>query len=170
MTWDAYNRRKTALRTALEVADRDRTTTASDLLAAVPEAREAFDDDAHLLLDVQLAWFQRLSGTLDRLGAESDESPETVAVSAWASAAAEMPGARALLDAEADRPELRKALAKERALLAAAAGVSPQSPRLAADRGAHIIDLAREVTVLPEPVELDARRSLMDRLRSALAA
>ncbi len=104
MTWDAYNRRKSALRGVLQLADRRREDTADELLDATPGAREAFGDELSLLFDVQMAWYQRLSGQLDRTVLEGD-APATVAVEAWVAAAAAMPGARALLDAHRDRPQ-----------------------------------------------------------------
>lgn len=176
MTWDAYNRRKSALREVLAAADRRRHDTADQLLDAVPGARDAFGDDLSLLLDVQMAWYQRLSGQLDRTVLEGD-SPETVAIEAWVAAAADMPGARALLDAHRDRPELAKAFAKERALLAVSAGVSSWHPDLVG-RGERIVARAQDQVVYPSvdsmpPLETDPQGragAFISRLRNALAA
>lgn len=179
MTWDAYNRRKSALRDVLALADRQPVDDAPDLDAlmdAVPDAREAFTSDVELLLDTQLAWYQRLSGQLDRMILEGDD-PASVAVEAWAAAAAGMPGARALLDANLDRPELAKAFARERELLAVSAGVAGYGPDLLAE-GGRLVDQAREQVpspVVERPTSLrsvaEARASeLFDRLRAAFAA
>jgi hypothetical protein len=175
MTWDAYNRRKSALREVLTLADRRREDTADQLLDAVDGARDAFGDDLSLLFDVQMAWYQRLSGQLDRTVLEGD--PATVAVEAWVAAAADMPGARALLDANAERPELAKAFAKERALLAVSAGVPSLHPRLVSE-GQRLVDEAQERVEYPSVDSmptLDGRRenrtsAFIARLRNALAA
>jgi hypothetical protein len=176
MTWDAYNRRKSALREILALADRRRDDTADQLLDAVPGARDAFGDDLSLLFDVQMAWYQRLSGQLDRTVLEG-AVPATIAVEAWVAAAADMPGARALLDANADRPELAKAFAKERALLAVSAGVPSLHPRLVAE-GQRLVDAAQERVEYPAVESLpplDGRSenrttAFIARLRNALAA
>ena len=182
MTWDAYHRRKNTLREMLEIADRDRTASLTDLLDTVDPERVAFDDEVAALFDLQMLWFQRLSGTVDRLVADGTDDFEMVALDAWVEAAAELPGARALLDRHADRPELAKAFAKERAFIAGAAGVPIQHPDLVG-RGARLIDSARvvaeraPVAPAPEPPAddlisiLTARRDrLVARLRSVIAA
>ncbi|WP_067855659.1 MULTISPECIES: hypothetical protein [Aeromicrobium] len=174
MTWDAYNRRKSALREVLQLADRRREDTADQLLDATPGAREAFGDELSLLFDVQMAWYQRLSGQLDRTVLEGD-APATVAVEAWVAAAAAMPGARALLDAHRDRPELAKAFAKEQALLAVSAGVSSWHPDLLG-QGERIVAEARDravhapVDTLPSRDGEGRASAFIARLRNALAA
>lgn len=176
MTWDAYNRRKSALREVLALADRRHHHTADELLDALPEARAAFGDDLSLLFDVQMAWYQRLSGELDRTVLEGD-SPETVAIEAWVATAAAMPGARRLLDAHRERPELAKAFAKERTLLAVSAGVSSWHPDLVG-RGERIVARAQDRAAQPAVDDLPSfgsdgpRRTstFITRLRNALAA
>jgi hypothetical protein len=148
MTWDAYHRRKEVLREMLEVADRHpETITLTDLLDTVDGGREAFSNETELLFDIQMTWFQRLSGQLDRLVSESVDTPDIMAITAWVNAASEMPGARALLDANSDTPALRKAYAKEHALLAASAGVPANHPDLTA-HGQRLQDSARESVAL----------------------
>jgi hypothetical protein len=95
------------------------------------------------LFDIQMTWFQRLSGQLDRLVTEGVDTPEIVAITAWVNAAGEMPGARALLDAHADASALHKAYAKEHEFLAASAGVPANHPELTL-RGQRLQDSARE--------------------------
>jgi hypothetical protein len=172
MTWDAYNRRKEVLREVLDVADRQRgSITATELLNTIDGGREAYATDTDLLLDLQMAWFQRLSGRMDQLLAESVDGPETMAVQAWVDVAGQMPGARRLLDAHLTHPAFAKAFAKEHELLAASAGVPLNHPHLA-DRGQRILDSAREAVVHPDPVEVDSRdpRGFIARLRDAMAA
>lgn len=171
MTWDAYNRRKEVLREMLAIADRrSNDITLTELLDTVDGGHEAFANETELLFDLQMTWFQRLSGQMDRLVTESADTPEIMAVTAWVNAAGQMPGARALLDAHADEPALRKAYAKERAFLAASAGVPANHPELSA-QGQRIKDSAREFVVHAEPVEDEgAHHGLMSRLRNVLAA
>lgn len=171
MTWDAYHRRKNVLREMLAVADRRPGVTLAELLDTVPDAREAFPTETDALLDLQMAWFQRLSGQLDRLLADESEEPELVPVTAWVSTAAQMPGARALLDAHRDAPGLRKAVAKELAYLAMSAGVSVASPDLTS-HGRRIQESARDELAAspPVPVSDAPRQGIIARLRSAIAA
>jgi hypothetical protein len=170
MTWDAYHRRKESLREMLAIADRHRDVTLTELLDTVDPERTAFADETALLFDLQMVWFQRLSGTMDRLVSEGTETPDLMAVTAWVDAAAQMPGARALLDAHGDEPALAKAYAKELAFLATSAGVPINHPDLAR-HGRRLLESARESAVeapVSEPAE--PNHGLMARLRSVIAA
>ena len=170
MTWDAYNRRKEILREMLAIADRHRDVTLTDLFETVENAREAFPTETDLLFELQMTWFQRLSGQMDRLLSDSHDSPELVPVTAWVNAAADLPGARALLDAHRDEPALRKAFAKELSYLALSAGAPAHGAALTA-HGQRIQDTAREeAAAAPVTVPDDSRPSLMTRLRNAIAA
>ncbi|KAA1400149.1 hypothetical protein [Aeromicrobium ginsengisoli] len=170
MTWDAYNRRKETLRDLLAIADRRRDLTLTELLDTVDEGRNAFANETELLFDLQMAWFQRLSGQLDRLVSESVETPELMAVTAWVNAAAEMPGARVLLDAHLHEPALAKAFAKEQSFLAASAGVPMDHPDLTG-HGRRIMDSARESVVDEiETMDEEPRMGLVAKLRSVIAA
>lgn len=170
MTWNAYNRRKEVLREILAVADTRRELSITELLDTVDGGREAYPTETELLFDIQMTWFQRLSGQLDRLLIEGVDTPEIVAVNAWVNAASEMPGARTLLDAEIDNPALSKAFAKEHTLLAASAGVPWNHPDLHG-HGRRLQDSARESVVHAEPVEAEAAASgsLLSKLRHRAA-
>ena len=99
------------------------------------------------------------------------DNPELVAVQAWVDTAADLPGARALLDAHLDAPALRTAFAKELAYLATSAGVPTYDLDLTA-HGRRIQDSAREslvVAPLREPHDAE-RLGLLARLRSVIAA
>jgi len=170
MTWDAYHRRKDILREMLAIADRRRDVTLTHLLDTVEGAHEAFPADTDLLFELQMTWFQRLAGQMDRLLAEGVESPELVPVTAWVNAAADLPGARALLDAHRDEPALRKAFAKELSYLAMAAGVPAHDLDLTV-HGQRIQDTARATAASAPAVEDDQGRvGLMARLRGVIAA
>lgn len=169
MTWDAYHRRKTTLRELLDLADRNPVLTLTELLDAVDARREAFADEIEALFELQMTWFQRLSGHMDRLLAQGQESPELVAVTAWVSTAADLPAVRALLDAHQDEPALRKAFAKELGFLAVSSGVATRGDGLVA-RGLRIQDSARQSAAAAQPEPTNSRPGLMARLRSAMAA
>ncbi len=171
MTWNAYNRRKEVLREMLAIADQRRNDiTLTDLLDTVDGGREVFSNETELLFDMQMNWFQRLSGQLDRLLIESEDTPEIMAVTAWVNAASEMPGARALLDAEVNNPALRKAFAKELTLLATSAGVPLNHPDVNG-HGKRLRDAANDSVVTVDDVADEAPRSgsLLSRLRSRAA-
>lgn len=173
MTWDAYNRRKETLRDMLAIADRRRDMNLTELLDTVDAERAVFGNETELLFDLQMTWFQRLSGQMDRLLSEGAETPELMTMTAWVAAAAEMPGARALLDAHRHEPALSKAFAKEVSFLAASAGVPLNHPDHA-DHGRRIIDSARESVVYADPVDSaqadGSHVGLFSRLRSVIAA
>lgn len=170
MTWDAYHRRKSALREVLAVADRHRDDVdAATLLDLVPQAREAFETPDDLLRELQMAWFQQLSGALDRAGAEGPVvEPEVATLDAWESAALTAPSVRRVLDrAGDDAPALAVGLDNERRLLAASAGRRGAS---ALEDGERLRAAARDRTELPAPGDDDEARGLIARLRQALAA
>jgi hypothetical protein len=170
MTWNAYNRRKEVLREILAIADQRRDISITDLLDTVDGGREAYANETELLFDVQMTWFQRLSGQLDRQLVDGVDTPEIMAISAWVNAASEMPGARALLDAEVNNPALGKAFAKELTLLAASAGVPWNHPDLSG-HGERLRDSARESVVYADVVEDVAPQSgsLLSKLRHRAA-
>jgi hypothetical protein len=172
MTWDAYNRRKNVLREMLAIADRRPGTTLTELLDTVDDARVAFPTETDALFELQMTWFQRLSGQMDRLLSDEHESPELVPVTAWVTTAAELPGARALLDAHLDEPALRKAFAKELAYLAMSAGSIVRGAELTS-HGRRIQESAREELaahpVVPLP-QHEGRPGIITRLRNVIAA
>ncbi|MCW2839751.1 MAG: hypothetical protein JWR55_1234 [Aeromicrobium sp.] len=170
MTWDAYHRRKNALREMLATAEQRPEITLTELLDTVDSARDAFASETEALFELQMTWFQRLAGHVDRLVAEGTESPELVAVTAWVNAAADLPGVRALLDAHRDEPALRKAYAKEQGYLALAAGV-PVHGQEALARGRRIQDSARAtVAAMPAEPAGPTRPGWMTRLKNVIAA
>lgn len=176
MTWDAYHRRKELLREIFAMADRHPDRALSSVLDAVDPHRLVLEDETAALFEIQMAWFQRLSGHIDRLTSEGGETPALVAVAAWAASASELPGARSLLDAHSDSTELATALAKESAFIAASAGVPTNDPNLG-DHGERIIAAARIdaaarpiLQPAPEALHDDQRQGLIARLRSVIAA
>ncbi len=170
MTWDAYNRRKPIVREVLAIADRRRDLTLDEAFTIVPEANLVFADADDLLLDVQMLWFQRLSGQMEKqLTYGSRTAPELTAIDAWQAAAADMPGARTLLDTNLRRPELAKALAHEHRFVAIAAGVPDEHPDLEA-RGRFVVEKARDSMAYDPSTDEATTSGLIARLRHALAA
>jgi hypothetical protein len=165
MTWDAYNRRKTVLRELLEVADLRR----DGVLPWDARVEQAFENPTELLFDLQMYWFQRLSGEVDRRIDRGDVDPEAAAVSAWRQAAASSPGARAILDAHDDDPLLAKAHAKELSMLAHAAGRAPLWHPSAPAIGARLRAEARAIRIEDAP-SAGTHGGWMLRLRQALVA
>ncbi len=176
MTWDAYHRRKDVLREIFAMADRHPDRALSAVLDAVDPHRLVLEDETAALFEIQMAWFQRLSGHIDRLTVEGADTPPLVAVAAWTASASELPGARALLDAHSDSTDLATAFAKERDFIAASAGVPSNDPNLGG-HGERIIaaarvDAAAQPILQPatEALQDDQRQGLMARLRGVIAA
>ncbi|MEO6470790.1 MAG: hypothetical protein ABIR57_03040 [Aeromicrobium sp.] len=179
MTWDAYNRRKEALREVLAIADRRREdVTATELLAIVEGANSAFADEAELLLDTQMNWYQALSGQMDRSFTTGDFTVgdftvdtfdlETKAIMAWQDVAAAMPGTRALLDANVEMGELQRAFEKEHELLARAAGILANHPDFIG-QGERVKENARKSTVYAPYVEPAREGNFFTRIRDLVA-
>lgn len=169
MTWDAYNRRKEALREVLAIADRRREeATATELLNEVEGAKAAFGDEVELLLDLQMNWYQHLSGQLDRTLSVGADDLEALTIDAWSTIASERPGTRVLLDAGEDRAEMHLAFAKEHEFLGRSAGIPGDHPDLLA-HGRRIKEAARG-QVVDIPVIPDTPAGLFNRIRGAFAA
>lgn len=169
MTWDAYNRRKVALHDVLAIADQRREgVTATELIAEVDTANQAFDSEAELLLDAQMNWYQALSGRMDQMLTFGAADLEAGAINAWHHVAGTMPGARALLDANENLPELQPAFAREHEFLARAAGVPANHPDLTG-HGARIKKKARK-TVVYQPYDAPRENTFFARLRGLRVA
>ncbi|MEO6470792.1 MAG: hypothetical protein ABIR57_03050 [Aeromicrobium sp.] len=170
MSWTTYHHRKEALRDVLAIADRRRQeSTATELFAEVESVKTVFATEADLLLDVQMFWHQALSGQLDRTLSAGAKDMEAFTVHAWTAVAERLPGARVLLDANRDMPEMQVAFAKELELVARSAGLPANHPELLG-HGRRIIEAARENVVDVPFVELVHATGFMSRFREAFAA
>lgn len=117
----------------------------------LPGVREVFPDELTLVGALQLRWHTRLAGAVEQALEADPGDPEQAVVAAWRRTAGALAGVRAVLDARAERPAspeeaaaLRTAGGKDRALLAAMAGLaSPTDPRAVAI-GARLELRARE--------------------------
>jgi hypothetical protein len=146
MTWDAYHRRNAALRSAIAVIDRRRDGQLP--WHELGAARDAFDTPTDLLLALQMRWHTRLAGHVDRVLAGEPMDLRAAVIAAWRSAAADLPGVRAVLDVHDDEPALRPARTKELAYLASAAGLAELAdPRAVAigrevrSEAQHLVDV-----------------------------
>lgn len=166
MTWDAYNRRKNIVRAIADIADT--RLDGDDLYEEIAEARQVYPDRDELLLDLQMSWFQTLSGQIDSKLYVVAATPEDLVCEAWSDAAAMKPGLRAILDANADHPALAKALDKEAIALAVALGLPPGAYN-AREAGARVREKAREQQVLAAQVP-DTPSGLFARIREVFAA
>lgn len=165
MSWDTYNRRRDMVRQVLGRAEESHETVA-ELLSVMDPEGEVFEAETEFLLDVQMAWFQSLSGELDRSRYLGSSDLTILAAHAWAQTAADMPGARRLLDAASGKPELAKAFAKEDALLSVSAGVETYRT---AEHAGRIREVARDMHVAPRQRQLNSRHTLWSRVRSVMS-
>ncbi|MDQ4008655.1 MAG: hypothetical protein M3211_11215 [Actinomycetota bacterium] len=171
MTWEAH-RRDEVLREAMTIADRRRDGALP--WADLDGARKAFGQPAELVGALQMRWHTRLSGAIERELTEQPWDLQQAVVHAWRGLAADMPGVRAILDAEADEEFMRRARRKEWTLLATASGLTGMADPQAVRIGQEVEQRARAVTVqktLPaaEPTHR-ADGGWLTRLRHALAA
>jgi hypothetical protein len=122
MSWVEHHRRDQALRTVVEFADRRR----DGLLPwdEIADAAVAFGTPEDLLATLQLRWYTRLSGSIDTQLVEQTGDLERGVVHAWRYAAADLPGIRAILDANLDHPAIAAGRRKELTLLATASELS----------------------------------------------
>lgn len=167
MTWDAYHRRNEVLRDVAATTDRRRDGVLPwDELEA---ARAAFDSPTDLLLALQMRWNTRLRAHVEH---ELDEYPEDLfaaASRAWRSAAADLPGIRAVLDAQEGNPALATARDQELAFLAEVAGLTSPGDAYAAVRGQRIVADGRAISIERQRPQ-GWRTGLVHRVKQALVA
>jgi hypothetical protein len=126
MTWLAFHRRADVLRAVTDEADR---RLDGILPAHVPGVSATFRNDLDLIGALQLRWYTRLSGALERSLASQPRDQDAAVRDAWVRTAGELPGIRAVLDAHVETPStpemarvLERAMATEQVLLATMAG------------------------------------------------
>ncbi|MBA2956198.1 hypothetical protein GON03_17805 [Nocardioides sp. MAH-18] len=147
MIWTSFHRRGEILRDVIASADRRRD---GHLPTEVPGVAQTFADELALLGALQLRWHTRLAGRIERELMGQPMDLEAAVVTAWQTAAADLPGIRAILDREHAAPRsaavadaLAKARTKEHALLAMMAGLASGPGDAAARAGAVIVERAR---------------------------
>ena len=175
MTWNAFHTRGEILRSVVTAAD---ARLDGRLPLDVDGVGRVFDDELDLLGALQLKWYTRLAGRIDRSLMHQPLDLDEAVIEAWRATADEMPGVRLVLDRHREHPlEDRMAAAldtasrKERAMLAVTAGRAGTDSPGAAAVGADLEERARagRRPARPQPQPHRAP-GLLDRLRSALAA
>ena len=91
MTWLAFHHRADILRAVTDEADRRRDGA---LPADVPGVSATFRDDLDLLRALQLRWYTRLSGALERSLASQPRDLDAAVRDGWVRTAEAMPGIR----------------------------------------------------------------------------
>jgi len=180
MTWKAFHNRGEILRAVIATADVRRDGI---LPLDIPGAGEAFHDELDLLGALMLKWHARMSGHVERELAVQPLDLRAAVATAWARAAEELAGVRAILDHYREQPVdaemarvIDRAAAKEHQFLAVMAGLSGLGEPDAAAVGAEIERAARlqqGVLTLDARAATDdgpRRASLLDRLRAVVAA
>ena len=175
MTWTTHHNRGHVLRTIEAVtAERRDGLLPMDLdgVSAV------FDDEMDLLAALQLRWYTRLAGWIEReLYDAEDLDLEAAVIRAWHHTKAELIGVRAVLDhytAAPMHPAMMQQLAtgrlKEHHLLALMAGLGGYGHELSIAVGGRLEEKAREsyMSVI-DIAEVDERVSIFDRVRALVA-
>ena len=143
MTWLAFHRRADVLRAVTAEADR---RLDGILPADVAGVSATFRDDLDLLGALQLRWYTRLSGALERSHASQPTDLDAAVRDAWVRTAEELPGTAEMARA------LERATAKEQVLLATMAG------------------RASGTTAVSDPRAVEAGRLLREEARATYAA
>src|SRR6478735_1402653 len=126
MTWNAVHTRTDVLRSVVDEANRRRD---GGLPLELPGVADTFDDAFALVTALQMRWHTRLAGLVEASLDDDPTEAEDAVVAAWRRAATDLPGVRAILDAQLDDPAtpqlgaaLRTAHRKDLVLMAAMAG------------------------------------------------
>lgn len=183
MTWKAFHNRGETLRSVIATAEVRRDGILPMDVAGVAET---FADELDLLSALQLKWYTRLSGHIERIQANQPLALQDSVAIAWSNAAHELGGVRLILDHYLEHPidermaeAVATAAAKEHYLLAVMAGRTSLLEDATAHRiGAEIEQRARELhrdtpVITPESLEEEEpepRGSLLSRLRAVVAA
>ena len=120
-TWDALRQRNSVLKSIVDrAADGASAETAWNGVAGV---WDHFDDESHLLRELQQQWFHSLAASVDNALECGDGNLVDDVRRAYRSAAERHFGLRRILDEYAEHPALVPLVRREHALLATAAGV-----------------------------------------------
>lgn len=174
MAWKSFHHRGEILRTVIATAD---ARLDGSLPMEVEGVTDTYGDQLTLLAALQLRWYTRLAGRIERELMTEPLDLEATVVAAWQATAEELPGIRAVVDQHRAEPldaamadAMTKSAAKEHILLAVMAGAVSAQDAGAARVGARIEAAAREtsrpLTHLPDA----ERQGLLGRLKAALAA
>jgi len=121
-TWDELRERNSVVRTIVDRAADGASAEAA--WTGVAGVWDHFDDEGHLLRELQQHWFHSLAASVDNALETGDGNLVEDVRSAYASAAQRHFGLRRILDEYAEHPALVPLVRREHALLATAAGVT----------------------------------------------
>jgi len=175
MTWTTHHNRGHLLREIEAVtAERRDGLLPMDLDGLTT----VFDDELEILAALQLRWYTRLAGMIEReLYDAPDANLEAAVIHAWHLTKDELPGVRAVLDHYTANPAdevMRHALAtgrlKEHHLLALMAGLGGYGHELSIAVGGRLEERARETYISAAHVaEIHPRVTILDRVRALVA-
>jgi hypothetical protein len=175
MTWTTHHNRGHLLREIEAVtAERRDGLLPMDLDGVTA----VFDDEMDILAALQLRWYTRLAGMIEReLYDAPDANLEAAVIHAWHLTIDELPGVRAVLDHYTANPTddtMRQSLAtgriKEHHLLALMAGLGGYGHELSIAVGGRLEERARETYISAiHLAEVNGRASLLDRVRALVA-
>ena len=175
MTWTTHHNRGHVLREIEAVtAERRDGLLPMDLDGVTA----VFDDEMDILAALQLRWYTRLAGMIEReLFDAVDADLEAAVIHAWHLTNDELPGVRAVLDHYAANPTndvMRQALAtgrlKEQHLVALMAGLGGYGHELSIAVGGRLEARARETYISARHIaEVHERTTIFDRVRALVA-
>lgn len=166
MTWTTFHHRGEVLRTVIEQSN---LRLDGRLPMDVQGVTETFGSETELLAALQLRWYTRLSGRIERQLLSQPWDLEQAVARAYRETVEELPGVRAMLDHYTEHPVddvMAEALAKgnrtEWTMLAVMAGRAGQDDAAAPRIGREIATRAktayrpqRRRAAAPEPTLLD---------------
>lgn len=124
MAWERVHRRNRVVRA---VVDRAADGPASPTPAEREAIAREFVDLADFLLAVHALWTRAFEARLDAVLETGQLGPQPAAAEAWSDLADALPGARRILDAYADQPELARATALADQRLLTATGIDARA-------------------------------------------
>ncbi|HZP15892.1 MAG TPA: hypothetical protein VFA96_08740 [Nocardioides sp.] len=175
MTWTTHHNRGHLLR-EIETATAERRDGL--LPMDLDGVTAVFDDEMDILAALQLRWYTRLAGMIEReLFDAPDADLEAAVIHAWHLTNDELPGVRAVLDHYTANPTdaaMRQSLAtgrlKEHHLLALMAGLGGYGHELSIAVGGRLEERARDTYVSAvQAAEVHERASIFDRVRALVA-
>ena len=175
MNWNAHHSRTEVLRAVISEAD---TRRDGILPMDTPGVAEIFGDELSLVAALQLRWYTRLAGTIERELMDQPMDLESAVLTAWRRTATELPGIHAILDTYSEAPTseaMDRALAKahrtEWTLLAVMAGRASVADRHAPAVGRALEQRARAAyrpTRAPQSAAAESHPSLLGPLLGPL--